>query len=127
VPIVDGQVQKNGRQYAGDSSYADGVFTVEMHAAYGIDALTSLTRQFRFDEGGITLTDTYAFDGDALPAVERFIARIEPKLTPAGVEVGGLTLEASAQAVISEGEEPGLWCIDYALPAAWEFTLRVKA
>lgn len=126
VPIVDGEYQKAGRQYKAETVFENGIFTLEIAAAYDLPALRSLQREFRFEDDGILLKDLYEFAGERRGAVERFIALDEPKITSAGVEVGGLTLEASTDAV-SISEEEGFWCIDYALPSAHVFTLKIKA
>jgi len=123
VPIIDGTYQMPGEEHRAPTAYEDGIFTLELAGAYGLDSLTSLKRQFRFDADCITLTDTYTFDGDARPAVERFVTRTEPKITPAGVELDTLTLIADAE--VSVHKEEGVWCIDYALENAHVFELKI--
>ena len=126
VPIIGGQYQQKGREHRGFATYADDVFTVEFSRAYEIESLTALTRQFTFAEDGLTVRDTFAFDGEALPITERFVSRLPVEITDAGVQTGGLTLKAAGADGVSITEEEGVWCIDFAVTAgAKEFVLDV--
>ena len=126
VPIIGGQYQKPGRAHEGISTFTDGIFTVEFCRAYEIASLTNLTRQFAFAEDAVIVSDTFAFEGEILPVVERFVSRLPAEITEAGVKTGGLTLIADDDVSITETE--GFWCIDYSLKEGQtEFTLKVLA
>jgi len=114
VPIVGGQYQKPGAEYCASADYSDGIFTLDLHRAYGIDALTELTRQFAFTANTVTITDSFGFDGDTLPVTERFVSRFPAEITNEGVVTGGLKLDAEGDISISKIE--GFYCIDYTLP-----------
>ncbi len=125
VPIIDGQYQMAGKDHGGTACFEDGVFTVEFSRAYDIASLTDLTRRFTFTEDSVTIADSFAFSGGALPIVERFVSCQPAEITKAGVVIGGVTLTADADVTITETN--GLWCIDYTLKCgATEFTLQVN-
>lgn len=126
VPIIGGQYQKPGQDHAGTTSFEDGVFTVEFGSAYAIESLTELTRRFSFREDGVDVCDTFAFQNEKLPIIERFVSRVPVEITEAGVVTGGLILKTDADVLISEIE--GFWCIDYTLKEGQtEFMLQVMA
>ncbi len=128
VPIIDGQYQQTGCQYSGYAEYTEGVFTVEFSRAYGIKALTGLTRNFAFTDNSVTVTDTFAFDGDTLPITERFVSRLPVKITGDAVETGGLILRTTDADDVSVTQEEGFWCIDYTVTKdARKFTLEILA
>lgn len=124
VPIIDGRYQKDGRDFSAESSFDGEVFTVRFERAYGIPSLTELTRRFSFDNDTVTVSDTFEFDGKALPVTERFISRFPAEITDEGVYTGGLVLIAEGEVSISQIE--GFWCIDYVIPSEKkQFTLKI--
>ena len=130
MPIIDGTYQLAGRERSADAAYENGVFTMEMHRAYDVPALTGLTRSFSFTDDAITLTDTYVYDGVPTSLVERIVCAAEPKTAPDGtIRVDALTLTANDAVAAAEiHAEDRCWCIDYTLkPDARVFVLTVKA
>lgn len=126
VPIVDGQYQLPGREHRSEASYEDGIFTLELHRAYGVDALTELRRSFSFAGDSVTLTDHFTLTEER-PLTERFISRKPAEIRKGRVVTGPLTLTAAGNAEISIHEEQGLTCIDYTLaPGTRDFTLEIQ-
>ena len=93
LPIIDGQGQKPGREFAarncainaGGSAVgnAAGSMILDLAPAYDIPELRKLEREFHFDTktGILTLRDSFTFSDKGLPLVERFIFPEEPKIT----------------------------------------------
>ena len=126
VPIVDGQHQMPGREHCSESSYENGIFTLELHRAYGVEVLTELRRSFSFAGDSVTLTDHFTLTEER-PLTERFISRKPAEIRDGCVVTGPLTLTASADAEIAIHEEQGLSCIDYILaPGTRDFTLEIQ-
>lgn len=127
VPIIDGQKQCAGREHSADAAWNGDTFTLEMHRAYDIPALTQLTRTFSFTEDSVTLSDAFAFASDALPIVERFISRYPVEIADGCVKTDALTLIANA-ADVRVTKEDKFWCIDFILaPASTQFTIQIQA
>lgn len=135
VPIFDGAEQKEGEQFAGSFAYENGRITMELAAAYGLDALKSCLRTIDFDDTGITLTDHFDYKGQTV--TERFVTKREPSVAKGCVTIGKTRLvfdPAITPAVRTEthdlhgfeGDSIPVYCIDFALSAAKEFTLRVE-
>lgn len=126
VPIIGGQYQVAGREHAAETTYENGVFTVEMHRGYDISALTELKRSFSFTDSTVTVADTFGLT-EEMSITERFVSRKPAEITDGTVKTGSLTLKASAGADVTVHEEEGVWCIDYALtPGVRSFTLTVE-
>ena len=126
VPIIDGQYQLPGKEHCSISSYENDIFTLELHKAYGVEALTGLCRTFSFEEDGVTLTDRFTLS-EELPLTERFISRKPVEIRDGCVRTGSLTLSTDAGAEITVHEEEELFCIDYALaPGIREFSLKIR-
>lgn len=90
VPIVGGEPQKAGIGYKGTLEWKDGIATVEMSGAYGIDSLRRLTRTVIPSDSGITLCDE--FDTDETRLIERFVTLIEPAVEGGCVNVGSTSM-----------------------------------
>ena len=93
LPIINGEYQKYGKNYKAKSvRYEDGVFSLDIADAYGIDELKSLVRTFTFGEKKIMLTDRYEAE-EKCEIAERFVSIREPrKATDGRVEIDGVTL-----------------------------------
>lgn len=89
VPILNGQEQKSGREYAGSIHHTGNVITVEMAAAYGQPQVTELTRVFTYDSETVAVTDTVDPSCDL---TERFVTTFQPELFENRVEVNGVSL-----------------------------------
>ena len=88
VPIVDGQFQKEGREYGGSLSWNGNQIRVDFAGAYG-GALKKLVRTFEYRDDQILLTDEF---GGCKKITERFVTVVKPKLIANGVKIGGVTL-----------------------------------
>jgi hypothetical protein len=98
VPIVDGKVQKAGREYRARSCVfgADAEMLLDIAPVYGQTGLAVLERRFRFDvqTGVLSVRDTFVFSGDIPPVTERLVSLIEPY-----VDHGNLFIPCEDQAV----------------------------
>ena len=101
VPIVDGQFQKEGREYCGTLSWNGNQITVDFARAYG-GTVKKLVRTFEYRENQIQLKDE--FEG-CKKITERFVTVVKPKLLANGVKIGGVILTCDgATPRISESE-----------------------
>ena len=128
VPIIDGQGQKAGEQYAGTLTCEENRITIQMADAYDIPGCRRITREITYAEKAVTLADS--FDSD-LPITERFISKFEPQIfsdriqiadavmtfDPAAVSVAVHTenVEAHGKAHAANYPTNLLYCIDFAL------------
>jgi len=135
VPILDGQGQKQGKQYAGTIAHEDGRITVALSGAYAIPGCRNVTRVFSYQEDRVTVTDT--FDTDCSVVTDRFVTMIQPELLPDRVVLGNSALLFDPEVVtVSIREEMveyhvvpilhTLYCMDFTLKdgiRSAEFTL----
>jgi hypothetical protein len=90
VPIVNGQYQKFGNQYAAkDVSFSDNGMVADIAGAYDIPELKKLTRSFVFDKSPacVRLKDEFELSSDGIPVTERFVSWAKPE-----IEDGKVTL-----------------------------------
>ena len=137
VPILDGAEQKAGAEYGGSFDYKDGCLTMNIAAAYGLDALRSLERKITFDDAGITLTDTFDYGGKTI--TERYVTKRAPTVKEGEIVLGRthLYFDKSLVPTVSvethhlhgfNGDHIPLYCIDFAISGGKAaFTLRVEA
>ena len=137
VPILDGAEQKAGAEYCGTFDYKDGCLTMEIAAAYGLDALKTLERKIKFDDKGITLEDSFDYTGKQI--TERFVTKREPTVKPGEIAIGKTHLyfdKALVPTVSIEthylhgykGDSVPVYCIDFALTEGEKsFSLRIEA
>ena len=92
VPIIDGELQKPGKEFAArDFRYENGVLSLDISAAYGIfDVEERIDRRFDIGEGGFKLTDSFSFNKKR-EVTERIVTKIEPDLS----ECGAVTIDGS--------------------------------
>ena len=137
VPIFDGAEQKEGAEYAGTFAYEGNRMTMEISAAYGLDALKSCLRTIDFDEKGITLTDSFDYSGKRI--TERFVTKREPAVKKGEITIGKTKLifdPAYVPTVTTEthflhgykGDSIPVYCIDFDLAASEKaFSIRVES
>jgi hypothetical protein len=90
VPIVNGQYQKFGKQYAAkDVSFSDNGMIADIAGAYDIPELKKLTRSFVFDKSPaiVHIKDEFELSSDGIPVTERFVSWAKPE-----IEDGKVTL-----------------------------------
>lgn len=89
VPIVNGENQKFGREYAAkDVSYENGVLTMDIAGVYAMDGLDSLIRRIEMNDDCVRLTDTFDYNGEG-DIVDRVVTRTQPVIGENGnVTVG---------------------------------------
>jgi hypothetical protein len=82
VPIINGQGQQPGREFAARDCRIspDGSMTLDMAGAYTIPELLHLERKFNFNTrtGVLLLKDTFSFEKNPLPVTERFVTQFKP-------------------------------------------------
>lgn len=97
VPIIGGNYQKAGAEYAASNAkYENGVFTLDLAGAYGLEECRSILRSFSFDNGEVRVSDVFDCDTEI---IERFMTLEEPVVKADGeIEVDGTRLcyESSA-------------------------------
>ncbi len=137
VPIFDGAEQREGKEYAGTFAYENGVMTMEIAAAYGLDTLKSCERKIAFDDTGITLTDRFDYSGETI--TERFITARKPEVKAGEILLGKTRLTFDPALVPSvqtethflhgyKGESIPVYCIDFGLDGnEKEFSIRIEA
>ena len=99
VPIIDGNLQKNGREFAAkDFKYENGILSVDIAGAYECLSDTErIERSFTVGEKGVKLTDRFTFDKEH-KLVERFVSKIEPDISTRGiVYINGVALKYDAE------------------------------
>ena len=92
VPVIDGQLQKPGREYGGTLS-AEGLnedttrrLTIELAGAYDVPGLARCTRVLELPADGaeLRLADTFVFDGPGHEVQEAFISKVPAAAAPDG-------------------------------------------
>lgn len=85
VPIVDGEFQSPGQDFAARNfNYENGVLTLDMAGAYAnLSESEKINRRFDIGEDGFKVTDSFTFASDH-SIVERIVTRIEPDLSTPG-------------------------------------------
>lgn len=135
VPMIDGQTQKAGKQYAAKDFEMDasGV-KMDIAPAYALEGDNAIIRDIRFDraEGVITVSDSFSLATAPTELIERFISRIEPKAIDGGAVIGNakasmtLTMtEGNAECKIYSGTEKDhggkpftVWYVDFVVTNA---------
>ncbi|MBO5879489.1 MAG: heparinase II/III family protein [Clostridia bacterium] len=86
VPIIDGNLQKNGRNFAAkDFKYECGRVSVEIAGAYEcLSENDSIKRNFDFTDRAVKLTDRFSFDVQR-SVTERICSKIKPNIDTRGV------------------------------------------
>ncbi|MGG1551579.1 hypothetical protein [Paenibacillus ferrarius] len=91
VPIINGEQQQAGRDYAGqvlDVAFSDieDRYKLDISKAYTVHGLESLEREFAIDkvEGKLTLTDTFTFSTPGAAITERFVTLVQPVIATEG-------------------------------------------
>ncbi|MBR4059496.1 MAG: heparinase II/III family protein [Lachnospiraceae bacterium] len=79
VPILDGKEQSPGVNFAGKTSFDEGIFKIDLTHAYPKTAVSSIIREFSFKENGVVLKDTYVFDEEC-ECKERLISLLCPEV-----------------------------------------------
>ena len=134
VPIVNGQLQRNGKEYcACNTSFENEVFSTDLAQAYGLPQLRSLRRSFRFEEDAVILTDQFAYEEEGT-LTERFVTTLAPHIAGAGrLEIGDalLTYDPSfgTPCIHSELGSTGrtYYCIDFELDKGVStFSMRME-
>ena len=85
VPIVDGEFQMPGKEYAARGfTYENNTLSLDISGAYNVfDKEERIDRRFDIGEGGFKMTDSFTFTKEH-EIVERLVTKIEPDLSERG-------------------------------------------
>ncbi|MBR4889147.1 MAG: heparinase II/III family protein, partial [Clostridia bacterium] len=115
VPMVNGKHQVEGEaacanNYAAVAGEDKMTVTMDMAPAYAMEELASLQRELVFCKasGSVTVKDTFAFNGAALPVTERI-----PTKFPAEVQPDGTVIIRAEKAAVK---------IACSVPCEWKIT-----
>lgn len=134
VPIVNGAYQRAGTEFkAKGAKYEDGVFSMDISGAYGLDELRSFKRNFSFDEDMLIITDEVSFAGDCT-VTERFVATAEPIIENGCIILGDTVMtydkvfgNPTVKKDINEKDGEEIYFIDFVLPRGTKlFKISVK-
>ena len=134
VPVIGEKGQLFGAEYcAKDVSCKDGVFTMDIAGAYGIEELRSLKRTFVLHDDFVTLTDTYDYIGSE-ELTERFVSLDPFVITEEGsFSVSGavVTFDPSLAELVSYVRENDfgrrIYTVDLALkPGVRSITVEIR-
>ncbi|MBQ7353651.1 MAG: heparinase II/III family protein [Clostridia bacterium] len=95
VPIINGKYQANLPCTRSYTRLENGVFTVDFKELYDVEGLNKLTRHYKSDENGITITDE--FEGVS-SFEERLVSYDEPKI------VDGVTVIDSVSVIFDNSK-----------------------
>lgn len=88
LPIIDGNLQKPGKEYGSNVlKVTDNEFVVDIASAYGESNVQSLVRNFEIGENKIILKDNFLL-GNSSEITERFISGIKPEIRENFVKIG---------------------------------------
>jgi hypothetical protein len=80
LPIVNGNYQRRGRQFASkDVSFENGVFTMDIAGAYGLEELKSCKRTFIAKDDSIVIKDLFTCESGT-EIIERFTLLEKPTI-----------------------------------------------
>ena len=90
VPIVDGELQSPGKEFAAKGfNYENNRLSLDIAGAYSVFSEgEKIERSFDIGEGGFTLTDKFCFSKPH-DIVERIVTKIEPDLSERGTVMVG--------------------------------------
>lgn len=135
VPIINGTLQHEGREYRGDLSLDGDRVSLRIDGAYPID-IGKFERIFDLSDDSITLHDTW---GERVHSItERFVSQTEPKIRDGRVWFNDVSMKilnsdltptVSVREELSHGNTTKLvYCVDYEIDptlGAAEFEFRV--
>lgn len=137
VPFFDGVPQGEGAEHFGKSTYENGVFTIDITAAYDFPALDSAIRKFTAKDDKITLSDSFSLSSET-EITERFITKIKPIVLEKAIELDKIRIIPQADWEISistqqhsnhKAEKETIYCIDFkkkALTAEFDMKIELK-
>lgn len=93
VPIIDGEVQKSGKEHFGIIQKADNNrLVIDFEKAYDDENLKKLTREFEFSDDVITMRDRICFMDSPKNVTEHFVMNEKPELCEFGLTVKGMDI-----------------------------------
>jgi len=94
VPVISGELQKEGKQYRASEFTSDGRgFTrVEFAGAYGSPAVKKLVREARFslEDGSLQIKDEFALSEHAEGVTEQLVTQGQVEFSPEGIRIKGV-------------------------------------
>jgi len=101
VPYFGDIIQKSGPEYGScDVDFKDGVFTMDIAAAYGSEDIKSVKRSFTFTDTEVTLTDEFVCS-EGIPVTDRIVLTERPEIKDGAVVTESIAIiyDASAASV----------------------------
>lgn len=93
VPIINGQYQKSGASYRAEVlHYDENSFKFEMAAAYDLDILKSLVREFYIDNDEVALKDSFVFETEPKSVSSRLVSLTKPQKDKETVFIGNIAV-----------------------------------
>ena len=134
VPIVGGQYQQPGKEFAAQDVLWDGkTLSMELKAAYGLESLQSLHRSFSLEEDRVTLTDRICASA---PIMERLVATEAPTVSEGSLAWADAVLTffpavlptvTPTENTVDGNKQQVLYLIDIPLPPNTEtFTATIR-
>lgn len=81
VPIINGQYQKEGREYAAkDIKASDTEFKLNIEGTYDLGGINEIKRHFIIYDDKVSLKDTFDYSLSTVSVKERFVSRIKPEI-----------------------------------------------
>ena len=94
VPVISGELQKEGKQYRASEFTSDGRgFTrVEFAGAYGSPAVKKLVREARFslENGSLQIKDEFELSEHAEGVTEQLVTQGQVEFSPEGIRIKGV-------------------------------------
>ena len=92
VPIIGGTYQYFSKDAkAVGTKYENGIFSFDFADAYKADGLRSIRRSFAFTDDGVTMTDSFVYNGGGVIS-ERLVTLFEPELLDGCIKIDEATV-----------------------------------
>ena len=88
VPIINGNLQVTSKEKSVIYVEKEDEYSFSMQNAYSIETLKALTRTFKCDADGVSMTNQYDFTEKPTEIVERFVSMLPAEKVSEGVRVG---------------------------------------
>lgn len=88
VPIINGEFQKEGKEYCGKNVEAtDTTFSVDIEGAYEAGIIDKIHREFEVKENSVTVNDKFTYSDKTKSITERFVSWNKPEVCDGFVDL----------------------------------------
>lgn len=91
VPVLDGQEQCAGEEYAGKMNYDGSRLEIDITNAYPKTRVSKVVREFTFAENSIQLKDCFAFT-EPCEITDRMVSLVKPEISEGQVKLASLII-----------------------------------